>query len=176
MATKIKLQRLGKMREPHYRIVVADARAKRDGRVIEAIGQYHPKSDPSVIVVDGERAKYWLGVGAQPTEAVTAILKVTGDWQAFKGEPAPAPMKVAPAKVDKKAVFEAAAKEAAGLVDKPATTPKAKKAPAKAEPPAEAPAAEAPAEDAPAAEAPAAEAPAEDAPAAEAADETPADA
>lgn len=178
MSTKIKLQRLGKMREPHYRIVVADARAKRDGRVIEAIGQYHPKSDPSVIVVDGERAKYWLGVGAQPTEAVTAILKVTGDWQAFKGEPAPAPMKVAPPRVDKKAVFEEAAKEAAGLVDKPATTPKAKKAPAaKAEAPAaEAPAAEAPAEAAadaaPAAEeTPAAEAAADEAPAA-AADET----
>jgi small subunit ribosomal protein S16 len=145
MATKIKLQRLGKMREPHYRIVVADSRTKRDGRVIEAIGQYHPKSDPSVIVVDGDRARYWLGVGAQPTEAVTAILKVTGDWQAFKGEPAPEPMKVAAPRADKKAVFDAAAKEAAGLTDKPATTPKAKKAPAKA-PAAEAPAAEAPAE------------------------------
>ena len=174
MATKIKLQRFGKMREPHYRIVIADSRAKRDGRVIEAIGQYHPKSDPSVIVVDGERAKYWLGVGAQPTEAVTAILKVTGDWQAFKGEPAPAPMKVAPPPVDKKAVFEQAAKEAAGLVDKPATTPKAKKAPAAK---AEAPAAEAPTEAPAAAEAPAAEAAADETPAAEAAaDETPADA
>ena len=89
MATKIKLMRLGKMREPHYRIVVADSRTKRDGRSIETIGEYHPKNDPSVIKVDGERAAYWLGVGAQPTEAVAAILRVTGDWQKFKGEPAP---------------------------------------------------------------------------------------
>ncbi len=89
VATKIKLMRLGKMREPHYRIVVADSRTKRDGRAIETIGEYHPKDDPSVIKVDSERAAYWLGVGAQPTEAVTAILKVTGDWQKFKGLPAP---------------------------------------------------------------------------------------
>src|SRR5271154_1747055 len=106
MATKIKLQRLGKMREPHYRIVVADARTKRDGRVIEAIGQYHPKSDPSEIVVDGDRAKYWLGVGAQPTEAVLALLKVTGDWQSFKGLPAPPPMLVAAPKPDKKSIYD----------------------------------------------------------------------
>ena len=92
MATKIKLMRLGKMREPHYRIVVADSRTKRDGRSIETIGEYHPKNDPSVIKVDGERAAYWLGVGAQPTEPVLAILKKTGDWQKFKGEPAPAPL------------------------------------------------------------------------------------
>ncbi|KLL12855.1 MULTISPECIES: 30S ribosomal protein S16 [Protofrankia] len=124
MATKIKLQRLGKMREPHYRIVVADARTKRDGRVIETIGQYHPKSDPSIIKVDGERAGYWLGVGAQPTESVLAILKVTGDWQKFKGLPAPPPVKVAAPKADKREVFQAAAKAAAGLTDKPATTPK----------------------------------------------------
>ncbi|MDQ6936658.1 MAG: 30S ribosomal protein S16, partial [Actinomycetota bacterium] len=95
MATKIKLMRLGKMRDPHYRIVVADARTKRDGRSIETIGEYHPKNEPSVIRVDANRAAYWLGVGAQPTEAVTAIFKVTGDWQKFRGEPAPAPMKVA---------------------------------------------------------------------------------
>ena len=87
--------RLGKMREPHYRIVVADARTKRDGRSIETIGEYHPKNDPSVIKIDGDRAAYWLGVGAQPTGAVTAILKVTGDWQKFKGEPAPPAMLVA---------------------------------------------------------------------------------
>ncbi len=129
VATKIKLQRLGKMREPHYRIVIADARTKRDGRVIEAIGQYHPKSDPSIIKVDGERAGYWLGVGAQPTEPVLAILKVTGDWQKFKGLPAPPPMKVAAPKPDKREIFQAAARAAAGLGDKPATTPKkAKKA------------------------------------------------
>ncbi|WP_131768318.1 30S ribosomal protein S16 [Candidatus Protofrankia californiensis] len=124
MATKIKLQRLGKMREPHYRIVVADARTKRDGRVIEAIGQYHPKSDPSIIKVDAERAEYWLAVGAQPTEPVLAILKVTGDWQKFKGLPAPPPIKVAAPKADKREVFQAAARAAAGLTDKPATTPK----------------------------------------------------
>ncbi len=110
MATKIKLMRLGKMREPHYRIVVADARTKRDGRAIETIGEYHPKNDPSVIRVDSDRAAYWLGVGAQPTEAVAAILKVTGDWQKFKGEPAPAPMKVAEPKPDKQALFNAAAR------------------------------------------------------------------
>ncbi len=114
MATKIKLMRLGKMREPHYRIVVADSRTKRDGRAIETIGEYHPKNDPSVIKLDGERAAYWLGVGAQPTEAVTAILKVTGDWQKFKGEPAPEPMKVAEPKADKQAVFNAALAEVSG--------------------------------------------------------------
>src|SRR5437763_1498270 len=83
--------RLGKIRAPYYRIVVADSRTKRDGRVIETIGKYHPKEDPSFIEVDSDRAQYWLGVGAQPTEPVAAILKVTGDWQKFKGEPAPAP-------------------------------------------------------------------------------------
>ena len=85
--------RLGKMRAPYYRIVVADSRTKRDGRVIETIGKYHPKEDPSFIEVDSERAQYWLGVGAQPTEPVAAILKITGDWQKFRGEPAPEPMK-----------------------------------------------------------------------------------
>src|SRR6476469_2372783 len=111
VATKIKLMRLGKMRAPYYRIVVADARTKRDGRSIETIGKYHPKEDPSFIEVDAERAAYWLGVGAQPTEAVAAILKVTGDWQKFKGLPAPPPMLVAEPKVDKKVAFEAAARE-----------------------------------------------------------------
>src|SRR5689334_17829009 len=143
--------RLGKMRAPYYRIVVADARTKRDGRVIETIGKYHPKEEPSLIEVDAERAAYWLGVGAQPTEPVQKILSKTGDWQKFKGEPAPEALKVAAPKVDKRAVFEAAAKEsveAAGA----ATTPKKKAAPKKeevvAEAPAEAPeaAAEAPAE------------------------------
>ncbi len=129
MATKIKLQRLGKMREPHYRIVVADARTKRSGRVIESIGQYHPKSDPSIIQVDAERAGYWLGVGAQPTEPVAAILKITGDWQKFKGLPAPPPMKMAAPKPDKREIFQEEARAAAGLEEKPATTPKkAKKA------------------------------------------------
>ncbi|HET6560572.1 MAG TPA: 30S ribosomal protein S16 [Marmoricola sp.] len=87
MAVKIRLKRMGKIRAPYYRIVVADARTKRDGRVIEEIGKYHPKEEPSVIEVESERAQYWLGVGAQPTEAVEAILKVTGDWQRHQGEP-----------------------------------------------------------------------------------------
>jgi small subunit ribosomal protein S16 len=180
VATKIKLMRLGKMREPHYRIVVADARTKRDGRAIETIGEYHPKNDPSVIKVDGDRAAYWLGVGAQPTEAVTAILKVTGDWQKFKGLPAPEPMKLAAEKPDKQAVFNAALAEVSGDPgdDSAATTPK-KRAAKKAEPEAAAdtPAAETAAADTaaadtaaaetPAADAPAADAPAADAPAAE---------
>ena len=86
MAVKIRLKRLGKIRAPYYRIVVADSRTRRDGRVIEEIGKYHPKEEPSLIEVKSERAQYWLGVGAQPTEAVVAILKVTGDWQRYKGE------------------------------------------------------------------------------------------
>ena len=180
MATKIKLTRIGKMREPHYRIVVADSRTKRDGRSIETIGEYHPKADPSVIRVDGERVAYWLGVGAQPTEAVAAILRVTGDWQKFKGEPAPPEMKVAAPKADKRALFDAALADASGEPEVEATTPRkraAKKAaPAEVEAPAaEAPAAEAPAAEAPTAEAPAAEAPAADAAEAPAADETPAE-
>jgi small subunit ribosomal protein S16 len=168
VATKIKLMRLGKMREPHYRIVVADSRTKRDGRAIETIGEYHPKSDPSVIKVDGDRAAYWLGVGAQPTEAVEAILKVTGDWQKFKGLPAPEPMKLPAEKPNKQALFNAALAEVSGepAADSAATTPKkraAKKAaekPAEPEAAAEAPAAEPAAEGAPAeapAETPAAE-------------------
>ncbi len=127
MAVKIKLMRLGKMRAPYYRIVVADARTKREGRVIETIGKYHPKEHPSFMEVDADRAAYWLGVGAQPTEPVTAILKVTGDWQKFKGLPAPPPMLVAEPKVDKKVAFEAAARE--GLESGGgATTPKKKAA------------------------------------------------
>ncbi|MFD1721829.1 30S ribosomal protein S16 [Amnibacterium endophyticum] len=86
MAVKIRLKRLGKIRAPYYRIVVADSRTKRDGRVIEEIGLYHPTEHPSVIEVDSDRAQYWLGVGAQPTEQVAAILKLTGDWGRFKGD------------------------------------------------------------------------------------------
>ncbi|MFN8077019.1 MAG: 30S ribosomal protein S16 [Kineosporiaceae bacterium] len=137
MAVKIRLKRMGKIRAPYYRIVVADSRTKRDGRAIEEIGKYHPTHEPSYIEVDSERAQYWLSVGAQPTEQVTAILKITGDWQKFKGEPgAEGTLKVAAPKADKKAVFEAAAKET--LEDKPATTPKAKKAPKATEQPADA--------------------------------------
>jgi small subunit ribosomal protein S16 len=126
--------RLGKMREPHYRIVVADARTKRDGRAIETIGEYHPKSDPSIIKVDGERAAYWLGVGAKPTEAVAAILRATGDWQKYKGLPEPSPLKLPPSKPDKLARFNAALAETTGGVsDTPATTPRKRPAKATAE-------------------------------------------
>jgi small subunit ribosomal protein S16 len=115
--------RLGKIRAPYYRIVVADARTKRDGRVIETIGKYHPKEDPSFIEVNSERAQYWLSVGAQPTEPVAAILRVTGDWQKFKGEPAPSEgVRTAAPRPDRKAIFEAAAKES--ISDAPATTPR----------------------------------------------------
>ena len=86
MAVKIRLKRMGKIRAPYYRIVVADSRTKRDGRVIEEIGKYHPTEDPSIIEVKSDRAQYWLGVGAQPTEQVMALLKLTGDWGTFKGE------------------------------------------------------------------------------------------
>jgi small subunit ribosomal protein S16 len=169
VATKIRLLRLGKIRAPYYRIVVADSRTKRDGRVIETIGKYHPKSDPSFIEVDSARAQHWLSVGAQPTEPVTAILKITGDWQRFKGLPEPSEgVKTAAPKPDRKAAFEAAAKESlADAEAKPARKTAAKKA-AAAEPEAT-PAAEAAAEAEPAAEpeaAPAAEP--EAAPAAEA--------
>jgi small subunit ribosomal protein S16 len=157
VATKIKLTRIGKMREPHYRVVIADSRTKRDGRSIETIGEYHPKNDPSVIKIDGERVAYWLGVGAQPTEAVAALLKVTGDWQKFKGLPAPAPMKMAEPKPDKRTLFDAALKDSEGEPAVEATTPKKKAAPKKVE---EAPAevVEAKIDEAPATEAPTAEA------------------
>ncbi|GAB2539012.1 30S ribosomal protein S16 [Brachybacterium huguangmaarense] len=86
MAVKIRLKRMGKIRAPRYRIVVADSRTKRDGAVIEEIGLYHPTENPSFIQVDSDRAQYWLGVGAQPTEQVQVILKITGDWAKFTGE------------------------------------------------------------------------------------------
>ncbi|WGW13073.1 30S ribosomal protein S16 [Saxibacter everestensis] len=87
MAVKIRLKRFGKIRAPFYRVVVADARTKRDGRAIEEIGMYHPLREPSLIEINSERAQYWLSVGAQPTEQVAALLKITGDWQKFKGLP-----------------------------------------------------------------------------------------
>ncbi|MFD3454215.1 30S ribosomal protein S16 [Streptomyces sp. NPDC058691] len=127
MAVKIKLKRLGKIRSPHYRIVVADSRTRRDGRAIEEIGLYHPVQNPSRIEVDAERAAYWLGVGAQPTEPVLAILKKTGDWQKYKGEPAPAPLLVAEPKADHRSLFEAAAKDAGDEPKGEAITQKAKK-------------------------------------------------
>jgi small subunit ribosomal protein S16 len=132
VAVKIKLKRLGKIRAPYYRIVVADSRTKRDGRAIEEIGKYHPKEEPSLIEVNSERAQYWLGVGAQPTEPVLAILKVTGDWQKFKGEPgAEGTLKVAEPKPSKQEIFQAAVKETLDESEGKATTPKTKK---KAEP------------------------------------------
>lgn len=179
MAVKIRLKRLGKIRAPYYRIVIADSRTKRDGRVIEEIGKYHPTEEPSLIEVNSERAQYWLGVGAQPTEQVEALLKLTGDWGKFKGEGSTeSTVKTA----EPKAEFVADTKK------KPVLRPKAEK-PVKAEPVAEEAvvveeAAEAAVEEAVVAEEAAeaaveetvaAEAPAEEAPAAEAAaDEAPA--
>jgi small subunit ribosomal protein S16 len=142
VAVKIRLKRMGKIRAPHYRVVVVDSRKKRDGKVIEEIGKYHPKEEPSLIEVESERAQYWLGVGAQPSEAVAAILKVTGDWQKFKGEPgAEGTLKTAAPKRDKAEIFNEALKEAASEPKAEAVTKKAKKAEAPKE---EAPAAEKP--------------------------------
>jgi len=148
------LKRLGKVRVPQYRIVVVDSRKKRDGKVIEEIGKYHPKEDPSYISVVSDRAQYWLGVGAQPSEAVAKILKITGDWQTHKGlKGTEGTLKVAEPKRDKLDIFNEALKEAHGDASGEAVTKKAaaKKAPAKkaAEKPAEETsdeAAEAPAE------------------------------
>lgn len=155
MAVKIKLARFGKIRNPQYRIAVADARNRRDGRAIEVIGRYHPKEDPSIIEIDSERAQYWLGVGAQPTEPVLQLLKITGDWQKFKGLPGEeGTLKLKEPKPSKLDLFNAALAEADGGPGNEATTPK-KKAPAKKDEPAaaEPAAAEAVAEsDAPVAE------------------------
>ena len=122
MATKIRLKRLGKVRTPHYRVVVIDSRTKRDGRPIEEIGQYHPKADPSVIQIDSERAQYWLGVGAQPTETVVALLKRTGDWQKFSGDTSPSGVTEQKPRQDKVAIFNAALAEADGEPTMSATT------------------------------------------------------
>jgi small subunit ribosomal protein S16 len=131
MAVKIKLARLGKIRNPQYRIAVADARNRRDGRSIEVIGRYHPKEDPSLIEINSERAQYWLSVGAQPTEPVLKLLKITGDWQKFKGLPgAEGRLKVKPAKPSKLELFNAALAAAEGGPTTEAAKPK-KKSPAK---------------------------------------------
>jgi small subunit ribosomal protein S16 len=112
VAVKIKLKRLGKIREPYYRIVVADARTKRDGRAIEEIGKYHPKLEPSLIQIDSERAQYWLSVGAQPTESVQRLLTITGDWQKFKGLPgAEGTLRTSEPKADKKERYDELVKE-----------------------------------------------------------------
>jgi len=142
VAVKIRLKRLGKIRVPQYRIVVVDSRKKRDGRVLEEIGKYHPKEEPSFIEVTSDRAQYWLGVGAQPSEAVEAILKVTGDWQKFKGLPgAEGTLKVKEPKRSKLDIFNEALKEVSAESKGSATTTKKK-----AEKKADEPAAEAPAE------------------------------
>ena len=133
MAVKIRLKRLGKVRVPQYRIVVVDSRKKRDGKVIEEIGKYHPKEDPSYISVVSDRAQYWLGVGAQPSEAVAKLLKITGDWQTFKGfKGTEGTLKVAEPKADKLDLFNKALAEAHGTDSGEAVTKKAaaKKAPA----------------------------------------------
>jgi len=169
VAVKIRLKRIGKKRAPHYRIVVMDARTKRDGRAIEEIGKYNPKTEPSFIHVESDRAQYWLSVGAQPTEAVEAIFKASGDWQKFKGEAAPAPLRVKEPKRDKQEIFNEALAEAHGTLKTEAVTAKktaAKKtaekkddAPKAEEAKAEEPKADEPKADEPKAEA--AEAPAE---------------
>jgi len=124
VAVKIKLKRVGKIHAPQYRIVIADSRTARNGRAIEEVGIYQPLDNPSLIKVDSERVQYWLGVGAQPTEAVTAILKVTGDWQKFKGLPgSEGTLEVAEAKPSKMVAFEAAVKAAA---EEPKSKPKPK--------------------------------------------------
>ena len=112
MAVKIKLKRLGKIRAPYYRIVIADSRTKRDGRAIEEIGKYHPKAEPSFIEVNSERAQHWLSVGAQPTDPVRKILEITGDWQKFKGLPgSEGTLRTAEPKADRKVAFAAAVAE-----------------------------------------------------------------
>ncbi|MBB0969709.1 30S ribosomal protein S16 [Dietzia aerolata] len=127
MAVKIKLTRLGKIRNPQYRVIVADARTRRDGRSIETIGLYRPKEEPSFVQIDSERAQYWLSVGAQPTEAVEALLKVTGDWQKFKGiEGAEGTLKVAEPKPTKLELFNKALEEAQGEPSAEAITAKRK--------------------------------------------------
>ena len=179
MAVKIRLKRLGKIREPYYRVVVADSRTKRDGRAIEEIGKYHPKLEPSLIEINSERVQYWLSVGAQPTEQVQHLLTVTGDWQKFKGLPgAEGTLKTresGESKADKKDRYEELVKESFAAKEAKAATKPArsgqKRDAKKAEPAEAAPVEAPPAEAAPAeaavaepAEAPAAEvAPAESA-------------
>jgi len=128
VAVKIRLRRVGKVHMPYYRIVVTDSRTKRDGRFIEQIGKYHPKEDPSYIEVDTDRAQYWLGVGAQPSDPVKAILQKTGDWQKFKGEPAPEqPLLQPKRRRDRDEVFNEALKEAGSEPKSEATTAKKSK-------------------------------------------------
>jgi len=127
VAVKIRLMRLGKIRTPHFRIVVSNSRSARDSKAIEEIGRYTPNVEPSLIQINSDRAQYWLGVGAQPSEAVTALLKVTGDWQKFHGLPgSEGTLKVAPAKESKRIAYAAAVKAAANEPADGATTLKKK--------------------------------------------------
>jgi small subunit ribosomal protein S16 len=161
VAVRIRLLRMGKIRNPQYRIVVADSRVKRDGRAIEYLGIYHPKEDPSVIQVNSDRVQYWLSVGAQPSQPVLRLLEKTGDYQKFKGLPAPPPLKMAPERADRKARYEAEAQAAAGLAEPAAPAKSTRKKAAKAaEKPADK-AAEKPAAEKPAAAEKQAEKPAE---------------
>ena len=143
MATKIRLKRLGKIRSPHYRIIVIDSRKKRDSQAIEEIGLYHPKNDPSVIRVNSERAQYWLSVGAQPTEAVVALFKRSGDWQKFTGQESPSGIVEQPARRDREAEFAKALAEDAGAAAPAISRAKAKAEAKSVEVDAEAPADEA---------------------------------
>jgi small subunit ribosomal protein S16 len=140
VAVKIRLKRMGKIHAPYYRVVIMNARTKRDGRAIEEIGKYHPTHDPSIIEIDSARVQYWLGVGAQPTEQVAALLKITGDWQTFKGLPGTeGTLRLAAPKADKTALYEAATQQAMSEPKDGATTkrkkaePKADKAEVKAD-------------------------------------------
>ena len=134
MAVKIRLKRIGKIHAPFYRVVIMNSRTKRDGRAIEEIGKYHPTEDPSVIEINSERVQYWLGVGAQPTEQVAALLKITGDWQKFKGLPGTeGTLRFAPPKADKLALYEVAATSAMAESKDGATTARRKKAEPKAD-------------------------------------------
>jgi len=129
VSVKIKLMRLGKIRTPHYRIVIADSRSARNSKAIEEIGRYSPASEPSLIEVNSDRVQYWLGVGAQPTEAVTALLKITGDYQKANGLPgSEGTLKPQPVRVDKRVAYEAAVKEAMNEPADGATTLKKKAA------------------------------------------------
>ena len=128
MAVKIKLKRLGKIRNPQYRVVIADSRTARNGRAIEEIGLYHPKEEPSLIKINSDRVQYWLGVGAQPTEPVLVLLKITGDWQKFKGLPgAEGTLRVAQVKVDKNTKFADTVKAVANEPRTPTIRPKVEK-------------------------------------------------
>jgi small subunit ribosomal protein S16 len=130
VAVKIRLKRLGKIREPYYRVVVADSRTKRDGRAIEEIGKYHPKLEPSLIQIDSERVQYWLSVGAQPTEQVQHLLTITGDWQKFKGLPGTeGTLRTGESKADKKDRYDELVKESFVAKEAKAASKPARSAP-----------------------------------------------